>query len=256
MKRGLQEVLATGITISLLIGLPVIVFQNGPWVAKGSTRVIHLTGVMKNGVWTKEEVTGLNYWWKTFHPAKIILREGEEVLLRLSSSDGTHGFYVPELNLGPIQVESGHTVEVWLRADHAGKYTYYCTLVCGECHYYMRGTIEVFAANETFTSYVENADLSCKFHNLPGKFSSIIERGKYLYKRKGCVTCHGEDGKGGVYDPNYVSKFVPRLDILADKMKIYWEEDAEIIIKLLESNTDLESVEDDPPIDSYSRFLA
>ncbi|MFQ5864053.1 MAG: c-type cytochrome [bacterium] len=258
MKKGLQELLAAVVTIALLIGLPVVIFQNGPWVAKGTTRVIHLTGVMKNGVWTSAEVTGLNYWWKTFRPATIVVRAGEEVLLRLSSSDGTHGFYVPELNLEPIQVESGHTVEVPLHATRAGNYTYYCTLVCGECHYYMRGTVKVLAADEDFASFtaVEGTDLSCGFHNPSDNFSSFIERGEYLYKRKGCVTCHGEDGKGGIYNPNYVKKFVPQLDNLADKLKIDWKEDADIIIKLLESNTDLESVEEDPPIDGYSRFLA
>lgn len=256
MKRGLQELLAVGTTITVLVGLPVGIFQNGPWLAKGATRVIHLTGVMKNGVWTDEEVTGLDYWWKTFHPATIVLREGEEVLLRLSSSDGTHGFYLPELNLGPIQVESGHTVEVPFHATSAGNYTYYCTLVCGECHYFMRGTVRVLAASEKIVPHAENADLSCEFHNPPDSFSSFIDRGGYLYTRKGCVACHGDKGKGGIYNPNYVNKFVPQLDNLADKMKIYWKEDADIIINHLEANADLENLEEDPPIDNYSRFLA
>ncbi|MFQ5604667.1 MAG: c-type cytochrome [bacterium] len=258
MKKRLGELLATVVTIVLLIGLPVVIFQNAPWVAKGATRVIHLTGVMKNGAWTDEEVSGLNYWWKTFYPTTLILREGEEVLLRLSSSDGTHSFYVPELNLGPIQVESGHTVEVPLRATRAGNYTYYCTLVCGECHYFMRGTVRVLDEDEKYASSVdlEKAHLSCEIHDPPSKFISFIERGKYLYQQKGCVTCHGEDGVGGIYNPNYVSTYIPGLNNLADKMKIYWQEDAEIIINLLESNPDLESLEDDPPIDSYSRFLA
>jgi mono/diheme cytochrome c family protein/plastocyanin len=256
MKKGLREFLATVVTIALLIALPVVIFQNRPGVTKGATPVVRLTGVMKDGVWTDEDVNGLNYWWKTFRPATSVLRQGEEVLLRLSSSDGTHSFYVPELNLGPIQVVSGHTVDVRLRADKPGSYTYYCTLVCGDRHYFMRGTIRVLAANEQIASYVEPAELPYPFYDPPKSFSSAAERGKYLYKRKGCVTCHGEDGKGGVYNPNYVSKFVPRLDNLADKMKIYSEEDAEMIMKLLESNTDLESLEDDPPVDGYSRFLA
>ncbi|MFQ5652494.1 MAG: c-type cytochrome [bacterium] len=260
MKTGLKELLAMSVTIVLLIALPVVIFQNGPWVARGSTRVIHLTGVMKNGVWTDEEVTGLNYWRKTFPPATIVLREGEEVVLRLSSSDGTHSFYVPELNLGPIKVESGHTVEVSLRATKAGDYTYYCTLVCGDCHYFMRGTVKVLTADEELVSYVDadvgGSDKFCEFHNPSNTFSSFIDRGEYLYKWKGCVTCHGEGGKGGVYNPNYVKEYVPQLNTLAEKMKIDWKEDADILIGLMESDTDLESLEDDPPVGGYSRFLA
>ncbi|MFQ5650008.1 MAG: c-type cytochrome [bacterium] len=257
MKWTLKEVLAASVTIVLLIGLPVVVFQNGPWVARGSTRVIHLTGVMANGVWTDEEVTGLNYWRKTFRPATIVLRAGEEVLLRLSSSDGTHGFYVPELNLGPIQVESGHTVEVPLRAQKAGQYTYYCTLVCGECHYFMRGTVKVLAEGEAFASHADEMGTPslCEYHSPPDELS-FIERGEYLYKRKGCVTCHGEAGKGGVYNPNYVKEVIPQLNTLAEKMKIDWKEDADILLGLMESGTDLESLEDDPPVWGYSRFLA
>lgn len=260
MKKGLPELLATVVTTALLIGLPVIIFQNAPWSARGATRVIHLTGVMKNGVWTDEEVMGLNYWWKTFHPATIVLQEGEEVLLRLSSSDGTHGFYVPELNLGPIQVESGRTVEVRLRAKGAGHYTYYCTLVCGDCHYFMRGTLKVVAADEESISYVDadvqGADRFCELHNPSDTFSSLVERGEYLYKRKGCVACHGDAGEGGVYNPNYVKKYVPQLNNLAEKMKIDWKEDADILIGLMETHTDLESLEEDPPVDGYYRFLA
>lgn len=256
MKRGIQEVLAVSMTITVLVGLPVIVFQNGPSNSSGNVRVIHLTGVMKSGVWTDEEVNGLNYWWKSFRPATITLRKGEEILLRLTSSDGTHSFYVPELGIGPIQIEAGHTKEILLKANHVGEFTYYCTTVCGECHYFMRGIVRVVRNTTDIVLSDTKISSECILHDPPENFTSFVAKGEYLYTYKGCVACHGDKGKGGVNNPNYVNEFVPHLDNLADKMKIYWEEDADTIIKLFESNVDFMSLEDEPPIDNYSRFLA
>lgn len=257
MKHTLQEIFAVIIITAVLFGLPVVIFQNGPWVSAANTPVIHLTGVMKSGVWTNQEVNGLNYWWETFHPATITLREDEEVILRLTSSDGTHSFYIPELDIGPIQVEAGYTQDVLLRANRAGVFTYYCITVCGDCHYFMQGTIIVEAdAKELATSEANRDNSICSLHEQQDEFTSFVDRGKYLYTRTGCATCHGEEGKGGVYNVNYVSGFIPQLDNLADKMKVYWEEDADIIVQLLETEPNLLRLEDDPPIENYNRFIA
>jgi cytochrome c553 len=125
----------------------------------------------------------------------------------------------------------------------------------------MQGTIKILDGEEKkIASYInENTITSepyCEIHSSSMNFSSFIERGEYLYKRKGCISCHGNNGKGGVYNPNYVNKFIPRLDELADKMKIYSKDDADTMIKLLESKVDLESLEDNPPIENYTRILA
>lgn len=256
MRHTLQELLAVAVTVTVLVGMPFAVFRNGPWTSDGHNRIIHLTGVMKGGVWTDERVNGLNYWWKSFPPAEITIDQGEEVLLRLSSSDVTHSFYVPELGLGPITVKPGHTEEVLFRAEREGRFVYHCITVCGECHYFMKGAVVVLSTDVQARPGEHKTNPECELHDSPGTFPSYVEKGKYLYSSRGCGTCHGSEGKGGIYNPNYVSQFVPRLDDIADKMKIYWEEDAHTVIKLLESGSDLESLEDDPPIDNFSRFIA
>ena len=260
MKMHLKEFLAAAVLIPSLIGLPIVVFQNAPWVAEDGARVVHLTAVTKYGVWTDEKVDGLTYWHKEYKAAQIKIRINEKIILRLSSSDVTHTFYVPELNLGPIRVDAGHTVEVLFQADTVGEFIYYCTTVCGECHFYMQGKISVFDSDKNIPIYAEsisNTDnKQCGLHHTNEAPASFIDRGKYLFEKKGCITCHGENGKGGIYNPNYVSTYVPQLDNLADKLKIYWEEDADTIIALLESNADFEKLENDPPIDNYNRFLA
>ena len=46
------------------------------------------------------------------------------------------------------------------------------------------------------------------------------------------------------------------LDDLADKMRLFWQEDAETVIKLLENNADMNEQLEDPPFRQYNRFLA
>jgi plastocyanin len=256
VKKHVKEIFAAAVLIPVLIGMPYAVFQNAPWVQKDDIRVIYLTAVTRDGLWTDETVNAANYWTKTFRPATLQLQVNEKVLLRLTSMDVTHTFYVPELNIGPVEVDAGYTEEVLVQADKAGTYLYYCIIVCGECHYYMQGKVYVMNGNETVLLQEDLPAEFCENHNITPEYANVVEHGQVLYEQKGCITCHGKNGKGGIYNPNYVNKNVPELNTLADKMKIYWKEDAEILIQLFESQTDLETLEDDPPVDNFSRFLA
>ena len=105
--------------------------------------MINITAVAAQGIFTEDVVNGWNNWYKTFKRANIILTKGEKVILRFTSVDVTHTFYVPEVGLGPIVVEAGHIYDVPFTANIAGKFTYYCTSVCGHCHNYMRGNFSV-----------------------------------------------------------------------------------------------------------------
>lgn len=257
MRKLLFEIIAAVLVISTLILVPILLDANGPWNNKEGMRVIHLTALSEGGIWTDEEVSSLNYGYKEFRKANPILRVGEKIILRLSSADVVHTFYVPELNIGPIEVNAGEVKEIILEPDSVGNFIYYCTTVCGDCHFYMQGTLTVLGPGEEFgleKDFVLNDD--CDTHDLHTKSSSFIEFGKSLFEEKGCVTCHGENGIGGINNPNYVNKNVPELNTLADKLKIYWEDDAKVIIDLLENNTDLYKLEDDPPIKRFNRFLA
>jgi plastocyanin len=256
MKWNVKEMLAAIVVVITIVALPYAIFGNAPWTNLGSMRVIHLTAVTNDGVWTDATVNASNYWTKKYKPAHIVIENGEEVLLRLSSSDVTHSFYVPELNIGPIIVDGGHTEEVVIQSEKLGNYTYYCIIVCGECHYYMQGTVSIVDPDSegNFTEGIVKK--SCDIQNYSRKQSSLIDTGYFLYNQKGCVTCHGQNGSGGVHNPNYINRTVPELNTLADKMKLYWQEDADTILKLLEMDVDLAALEDDPPFRSYNRFLA
>lgn len=57
-------------------------------------------------------------------------------------------------------------------------------------------------------------------------------------------------------NPNYINTFVPELNSMADKLKLSWEEDAQTIIKLLETDVDLQAISENELFRGYSRFLA
>lgn len=263
MKKKITEILALLALILVLAGTPLAINYYSPWNNHGKIRVINLTAVNAQGIWTEDKVDGTNYWFTKFKKARIVLRKGEKVIFRFTSVDVSHSFYVPNLRLGPIFVDAGHLYDVPYTADSAGVFMYYCTTACGKCHFYMQGQLIVLNQNQPDT--IPEAALTvapcCVAPSNPAnineiKNNSFLMTGKNIFDTKGCATCHGENGAGGVYNPFYVRNTIPELNTLATKLKIKEKEDADVIIKLLEKNVNLDSLEDNPPIENYSRFLA
>lgn len=214
--------------------------------------VVNLTGVGASGVWTLQEVNGLNYWWKTFAPATIHLRVGDEVVLNLRSADLFHSFYAPGLGVGPVEVEPGHLRTVRFRAERAGVYQYYCTSMCGTCHFFMRGWIVVTAPGEEPIHPPPILCQQCQVdESLAGGGTALIQagevveprdllrRGALLYLQRGCVTCHGPDGRGGVPNPNSTIKEPPAHDTTAQKLFLASEEDARAFVRLVAAEPEL-----------------
>jgi plastocyanin/mono/diheme cytochrome c family protein len=249
--------LGAAITVAGLIGLPIWVVAYNRSLDPSDRTVIHLTGVMKDGAWTTETVNSANYGVKTFEPAEIRLEKGERVLFKLTSADVTHGFYVPELGLGPVEVEPGHVEEINFDADTTGVFTYYCTTVCGDCHHFMRGVIRIGSVDQETDLFTLASAAACAHHaSPPGNALSMVERGRSLFETKGCIACHNKSGRGGIRNPNYIRFTVPGLDSLAERMYLYEPEDVDTVLELLQEDADLTALESDPPFRRYNRFLA
>lgn len=160
--------------------------------------VFTLTGVARDGVWTAEEVAGHNYWRHHFSRAKIQVETGEKVLLRLKSSDVTHYFSSPKLGIELVEVQSGYLEEVTFTAGSPGSYLYFCEAICGDCHYYMRGVIEVLPKSSSGSGkYPAVADLTeCHLELEVLPEDDTARHGGYLYRKLGCVACHEGPGVG------------------------------------------------------------
>lgn len=217
-RLRVQEAVAILLTLGMLIAVPFLVLRHaGSGAFAGRVKMFDLTGIADQGRWTLEEVNGLNYWWKTFVRAEIRVEPGDTVILQLHSSDVTHGFYAPTLGLGPVLVEPGHVQVVTFVAGVPGVHYYYCTSICGRCHYFMKGMILVGTEAPAPGAESEMGE-ACLHHVDPPADGTPAEHGRYLFQTMGCVACHGMEGRGDVVNPNYVNRTVPRLNRLAHKL--------------------------------------
>ena len=236
--------IAVAVTIVAIVGA--VAWGSGAFGYPDDRFAFNLTGVGSVGRWTLEPVNGLNYWWKDFAPATIFVETGDEVVIHLRSADVFHRFYIPEFSVGPVDVEPGHTVTVRFKASHKGVFQYYCTSMCGTCHFYMRGWVVVTDRGD---ARVEPPPLECGLCVLPAAVpipvgASLVETGALLYKQKGCFTCHGPEGRGGVANDNSTNGSVPAHNTTAQKLFLLTREDAEAFTKVAEASGDLASVDE------------
>lgn len=245
----------------VLVVLPMVVVSavTGWWAWRHRSRVddrgavvFNLTGVASDGVWTRSAVNGLNYWWRDFEPATLYVRTGDEVVIHLRSADVYHRFYIPAFEVGPVAVEPGHVETVRFTADRPGVYQYYCTSMCGGCHFYMRGWLVV---TDDGAEPVEPPPIMCTLcrpeDRPPASFASLVELGSWTYLEKGCVTCHGPDGRGGVDNPNSANSPVPEHASTAEKIFLASPEDAEALIGLMDRGADLAALDEEPEITAF-----
>ena len=79
-----------------------------------------------------------------FWPTEITIDRGEEVEIRITSDDTSHGFRIVGAATNVIVPKrgKGHAVTLF-KADEAGRYTFECSRMCGAGHNFMRGVIVV-----------------------------------------------------------------------------------------------------------------
>ena len=224
-----------------------------PGAGEPGVAVVNLTGVASAGVWALDDVNGLNYWWKRFEPATVFLREGDEVVLNLRSADLFHQLYIPSFAVGPVDVEPGHMATVRFKATRSGVFQYYCTSMCGTCHFYMRGWIVVTPVGR---EPVKPPPILCSFCLIGDEpdppAGDLLALGEFLYRRKGCTTCHGLQGRGGIVNDNSTGGTVPAHVDMAEKLFIRSHEDARSFIALLQSAADLETAGEENDIRGFA----
>ena len=258
----MKEKLAVISVLLVLAAVPLMVFyyQEVYRPSRYTEKVITITGVGNRGAWTLKAVNGLNYWWKSFEPATIHLGLDESVVLRFLSADVFHQFYVPELGIGPVNVDPDYVKEIRFRGSKAGVYRYYCTSMCGGCHFYMQGWIVITPPGE---KPAEPRPIACSLC-LPAFQSpseaDAVALGEYLYQSMGCITCHGPEGRGGVANYNYIKKTVPNHNRTAAKIFLTDGDDRQTFLTLIGTRADLSNPEEPPDISRYrlvmSRFNA
>ncbi|HEY3092580.1 MAG TPA: cupredoxin domain-containing protein [Vicinamibacterales bacterium] len=119
-------------TIRMLVALPLLLMAGEPSHAAraaqpGAPRVIEISAER------------FQFW-----PAEVVVREGEEVELRLRSDDTIHGFRILGSGTNLQIPKRGHGYAMTrFTGNRPGRYTFECNRLCGAGHDFMRGVIVV-----------------------------------------------------------------------------------------------------------------
>ncbi len=254
-RRGLESVAVTTTVLGIVaaVTLPFSIEAVSRRATTPAIRTITLTAVMPQGVWTEGVVNAGNAWRRDFRPARPVLRLGEPVRLRLRSADVVHTFSLPELGIDPVEVYPGKTVTMTLTPTRTGTFEFYCTTVCGERHFAMRGHLEVTStAGTPPTRSVEPRTAEYWRTPIPGEGATPWERGAALYRRMGCITCHGPGGRGGVRNPNSMNPTVPELASLARRTFLFTPSDVAAFQQVIQGHTPLEGLREAPDVPLFS----
>ena len=74
----------------------------------------------------------------------IYVSKGDQVVLKLRSSDVTHGFSMKAFGIYITKgIDPGQTVYVKFTADKTGTFMFACNVCCGDIHHMMHGSLIV-----------------------------------------------------------------------------------------------------------------
>ncbi|PRC90812.1 Cytochrome C oxidase subunit II, periplasmic domain [Solimicrobium silvestre] len=90
----------------------------------------------------KERVIKITAKKFSYSPNQITIKEGEHVVLELTSLDFMHGFNIPDLTIR-ADLLPGQSTKIHLGALKEGKYEFLCDNFCGNGHEEMNGTLIV-----------------------------------------------------------------------------------------------------------------
>jgi len=154
---SIREKIARVILVLLTAAVPGGVWFYQQVVLPGNypdqARVVNLTGMASTGKWTRESVSGWNYWWKEFPRCDtLVFQAGTPIVLRVTSADVLHSFALPGVQKfrQPVDIPAGQwKTFLWTPADPQ-RQLFLCWQVCSPNHDNMRGVIEITGKKQQF----------------------------------------------------------------------------------------------------------
>lgn len=138
------------------------------------------------------KVTASQWAWQFDYPEygikarELYLPVNEQVLLRLTSRDVIHSFWVPEFRVKQDALPGENLVkELRITPTKIGKYTVLCAELCGGAHADMVAPV-VVVSEADFQAWVTQ--------QLTKAVDDPLERGKTFVETSGCLSCHSVDG--------------------------------------------------------------
>jgi cytochrome c oxidase subunit 2 len=127
----------------------------------------------------------------------LVLPVDRDIKMIMRSDDVLHSFYIPAFRV-KRDVVPGRYNYMWFHTTKEGLYDLFCTEYCGDNHSQMNAKVKVVSQEE----YKKALEKAIQEPEDP------LERGRLLYKRQGCSTCHnagaeGANGPGPSYNGSW-----------------------------------------------------
>ena len=115
----------------------------------------------------------------------LVLPVDRDIKMIMRSDDVLHSFYIPAFRV-KRDVVPGRYNYMWFHTTKEGLYDLFCTEYCGDNHSQMNAKVRVVSQEE----YKKALEKAVQEPEDP------LERGRLLYKRQGCSTCHNAGAEG------------------------------------------------------------
>lgn len=146
------------------------------------------------------EVTARQFSWEFYYPdqdiktSELHMPLGRQVLLKITSADVNHAFWVPQMRMKKDAV-GGKITTVNLTGTELGVYPIVCAELCGAGHALMRSQA-VVESEPDFQSWLQaQAGAKQRAAAAPADPKAL---GKQLYTQLGCNACHKLTDAGAV----------------------------------------------------------
>jgi cytochrome c oxidase subunit 2 len=141
-------------------------------------------------------VVGGQWFWSFEYPEQgvtsdeLYLPVNQQVLLRMTSRDVIHSFWVPEFRVKQDLLPGENFVrELRITPSVVGEYKVRCAEMCGVSHAYMESPVVVVEQAE-FDAWIQQQASAGQ--------DDPVARGERLASENGCIACHSLDGTPGV----------------------------------------------------------
>ena len=146
------------------------------------------------------KVTGFQWSWSFEYPPvnglavvsdELHVPVGKQILLRMTSNDVIHSFWVPEFRLKQDLVP-GRITELRITPTLEGSYKVRCAELCGTSHAFMEKPVIVSSQEEVDAWMTEQLAIAKEASQTPEG------RGQALVSANGCAACHSINGSPGI----------------------------------------------------------
>jgi cytochrome c oxidase subunit 2 len=178
---------STAVTIGVLFGLLGAAVWTGQRIqALDASNALHIT------------IVGHQWWWDIEYADPIASRRvrlanelrlplDRPVVLRMTSNDVIHSFWVPNLH-GKLDLVPGRVTMLRLRADRPGRFRGQCAEFCGMQHAHMALPVIVEPRGQ-FDAWLDGQRQPA---HLP--HTAQQQRGRALFETGSCASCHAALG--------------------------------------------------------------